>query len=508
MFSSLKNALHRKVKGTKPATLAQPPSSPSIPPSPTSPSSPTAKKSLSLDDFDVLCQIGQGSFGYVYLVKETATGQRFALKQIPKTNVHAETEMRLLGNIGKDANAPRSLISAVASWSDEKNYFILMEWFAGGDLASFLDEHGQPSSEQVRLWMAQLVVAVEALHERKVAHRDIKPANILLTADGNVVLGDLGLAKSFASDSFGSFLKPSAHPTEDAGFTNEKCGTFRWSSPSQQAGSPYNYDTDLWSLGLLLFKLTTGRLPFGADTALTDAEVELAYAIMPIDFKEEDDIDAVTRNLIQGMLDPASFGRLNIQEVKAHAYFRGMHPTLRSPASMVTVSQSEAIHPSVAPVADAVNPQGPVSPSVRSSAPRNSLLGRLFKKKSKSPAPHVEPRKTGENNSKPGKASESTASLLFLRALFKVKPKEVCVVKNAAQDRLEAKITVACGRRSVSWLRRSWRWKSIAARHQSAVQHHHRGPEPFFDFSCRGSGAGFLESKAEADVVWGEAVVR
>ncbi|KAJ7619305.1 kinase-like domain-containing protein [Roridomyces roridus] len=468
MFSNFKNAL-RKVKGTKSTTLVQP----------------TAKKSLSLDDFDVLCQIGQGSFGYVYLVKESATGQRFALKQIPKTNVHAETEMRLLGNIGKDANAPRSLISAVASWSDEKNYFILMEWFAGGDLASFLDEHGQPSSEQVRLWMAQLVVAVEALHERKVAHRDIKPANILLTADGNVVLGDLGLVKSFASDSLygqqdpefvvdpaansGSFLKPPAQPTEDAGFTNEKCGTFRWSSPSQQAGSPYNYDTDLWSLGLLLFKLTTGRLPFGADTALTDAEVELAYAIMPIDFKEEDGIDAITRHLTQGMLAPASFGRLTIQEVKAHAYFRGIDfgavsrhqapdPSVSAPASVVTVSQSEAIHPRVAPAADAVKLRGPVSPSVPSSAPRNSLLGRLFKKKSKSPAPQVEPRKTGEKNSKLGKASESTASLLFFRALFKAKPKEVCVVKNAAQDRLEAKITVACGGRGVSRFRRSWRF--------------------------------------------------
>ncbi|KAJ7490119.1 kinase-like domain-containing protein [Mycena galericulata] len=336
----------------------------------------TTPRALSTDDFDVLLPIGHGTSSSVFLVRNKATKALHALKKAPKLDQLADihTEQSILKSIAALPDAPRSLLSLEASWADSKNHYMLTPWCGGKDLTPFFVDRPQFTAERVRVYMAQLVGAVEALHRQRIIHRDIKPANVFLTKEGNIVLGDFGLAKrfpatvtpgahggadpivNFAADpnaSSGSFVLPSADdlasvasteekpafafnadpdasngafvlPSEDElCITNERCGTLHFMSPAQHAGAPYSFDADIWALGVLMFKMATNRLPFG-DSAKTDPELRAAYARDPIEFCPSDAFPAPARDLLRGLLAKDRHARLTIGQVKAHAYFAGI----------------------------------------------------------------------------------------------------------------------------------------------------------------------------------------
>ncbi|KAJ7442166.1 kinase-like domain-containing protein [Mycena galericulata] len=336
----------------------------------------TTPRALSTDDFDVLLPIGHGTSSSVFLVRNKATKALHALKKAPKLEQPADihTEQSILKSIAALPDAPRSLLSLEASWADSKNHYMLTPWCGGKDLTPFFVDRPQFTAERVRVYIAQLVVAVEALHRQRIIHRDIKPANVFLTKEGNVVLGDFGLAKrfpatvtpgvnggddpivTFAADpdaSSGSFVLPSEDdlasvasaeekpafafnadpdasngafvlPTEDElCITNERCGTLHFMSPAQHAGAPYSFDADIWALGVLMFKMATNRLPFG-DSAKTDPELRAAYARDPIEFRPSDAFPAPAKDLLRGLLAKDRHARPTIGQVKAHAYFAGI----------------------------------------------------------------------------------------------------------------------------------------------------------------------------------------
>ncbi|KAJ7762825.1 kinase-like domain-containing protein [Mycena maculata] len=303
-------------------------------------SPPTVPRTASLDQFDVLHRIGQGGTSSVFLVRQQERQRLFALKQAPKWDQSADVnqEQNILKKIATLPDAPRSLLPLVASWSDSENSYILTPWCGGKDMSGFFVGGQRLSAERVKFYMAQLVTAVEALHKVGVVHRDIKPANVFLTKEGNVVLGDFGFAKQFPmsggdeepayvsfdvdpSATSGSFLKPTCD--DSVKFTTQRCGTLYWMSPAQHAGTPYAYDADMWALGLLLFKMRTGRLPFG-NNADTHVELHAAYARDAIEFKNADGLDDVTKDLIRGLLVKDGRARMMIGEAKSHPYFHGV----------------------------------------------------------------------------------------------------------------------------------------------------------------------------------------
>ncbi|KAJ7356591.1 kinase-like domain-containing protein [Mycena albidolilacea] len=290
---------------------------------------------VSLIDFEHLALIGSGATYSVYLVRQKSTGGLYALKQAAKLDQSADiqNEQDILKSISGLSDAPKSLLALEASWSDADFYYLLTPWYEGKDLSTLLRNGQKFTADRVKTYMCQLVLAVEALHSLNVIHRDIKPANIFLTRDGNVVLGDFGFAKSFEASpkeptefAFdidpeappGSFLVPSSD-----NISRETCGTLNWMSPAQHAGTDYSYDADVWALGLVMFKMATGRLPFGEDIGARD--VSAAYAFDPIDFRAEDTIDSVAEDLIRGLLKEDRDARMTIAEAKAHAYFRGVN---------------------------------------------------------------------------------------------------------------------------------------------------------------------------------------
>ncbi|KAJ7484092.1 kinase-like domain-containing protein, partial [Mycena galericulata] len=295
-----------------------------------------------VDDFEILLLIGRGSSSSVYLVRDKGSKKLYSLKVVPRRNRSSDVveEQQVLKTFAGLPDAPRSLLYLVASWRDSVNSYLLTPWCGAKDFTGLFI--GRPRFEKLRVkfYMAQLVFAVQCLHRLNIVHRDIKPGNIFLTKEGNVVLGDFGLAKRFmpslmagadepedvsfdvdASVSSGSFLKPAKE--DIACLTQERCGTSHWMSPDQHAGTPYSFDTDAWSLGLLMFRMLTGRLPFG-ESATTTQQLEFSYAHHGIEFKDVDELDDVTKNFLQGLLTKDRTKRITMTEAKSHPYFAGV----------------------------------------------------------------------------------------------------------------------------------------------------------------------------------------
>ncbi|KAJ7240567.1 kinase-like domain-containing protein, partial [Mycena rebaudengoi] len=284
-----------------------------------------------VDDFDVLAKIGQGSSCRVYAVRYKASGVLFALKVSPKHLQSSDVvhEQQLLQRF---ASLPGQsfLLPLVASWHDTANFYLLTPHCGGGDMATELAGKGKFAPQRVQYHMVQLVLAVEQLHKLYTLHRDVKPSNVFFNAHGDVVLGDYGFAKSFEEEepteinfevsddaTCGSFsLGPSCVATD-------RCGTVYYMSSAQYAGDAYSFETDVWGLGMLMFRMLAGRLPFGAN-ANTDAELRASYRDDPILFKDEEGLDDAAKDLISKMLTKDPTARATISEVKQHEYFNAV----------------------------------------------------------------------------------------------------------------------------------------------------------------------------------------
>ncbi|KAJ7041243.1 kinase-like domain-containing protein, partial [Mycena alexandri] len=287
------------------------------------PTPPTPSK----DDFDVLLSIGHGASSSVFLVREKATQKLYSLKQSPRQGQSSdvEQEQHILQAVASLPNAPRSLLSLAASWTDSEFFYLLTPWCEGKDLSSLLVSDHCFTADRVKQYMIQLVLALDALHGLNVVHRDIKPANVFLTQDGNIVLGDFGFAKLFNTSLTNGHHAPIEVSFDDdvSCTTRERCGTLHWMSPAQHAGTPYSFDADMWGLGMLMFKMLSSKLPFGED-ANTPAELRAAYANDPIDFRAEYEIGAEAQDLIRGLLAKEAKDRMTLDQMKAHPYFSGM----------------------------------------------------------------------------------------------------------------------------------------------------------------------------------------
>ncbi|KAJ7353510.1 kinase-like domain-containing protein [Mycena albidolilacea] len=262
-----------------------------------------------------LTHLGNGTTCSVYLVREISTGGLFALKQAAKLGQPADIhqEQDILRSISALPGAPKSLLALDASWSDADFYYLL----TGGDLESVLRNDKKLDVHRVQIYMAQLALAVEALHCLDVIHRDIKPKNIFVAKEGNVVLGDLGFAKVFHTPERGTGERKEFAFEADPEATH---GSFM--SPAQHIGNPYSFDADAWALSLVMYRMLTGRPAFGL---FHDPWAQVsAFAFDEVNFRPEDTVDPVAQELVRGLLAKKTHERTTIAQAKAHAYFHGV----------------------------------------------------------------------------------------------------------------------------------------------------------------------------------------
>ncbi len=201
-------------------------------------------------------EIGIGGFGAVYRAYQSAVDREVAIKVIlPKYANHPNFVQRFDAEAKIVARLEHPhIVPLFDYWHDDNGAYLVMQWMGGGNLHHSLEKQGAWSLERIRKLLDQISAALMAAHKRNVVHRDIKPANILLDSDGNAYLADFGIAKDLQSD---------AHLTQE----NSILGSPAYLSPEQIRGEKISAQTDIYSLGIVLYELLTGKHPFeGAST--------------------------------------------------------------------------------------------------------------------------------------------------------------------------------------------------------------------------------------------------
>lgn len=185
------------------------------------------------------------------MAENDLTGEQVAVKILEKSQfkseqqrLHATREARLM----KTLRHP-NIVDVKDVLEDEHRILIIMENLTGGELFDYISNKGSLEEKEARRIFHQIVLAIHHCHEKQVVHRDLKPENILLDSEKNVRVADFG---------FGNHWHKDRHLTT-------YCGSPFYAAPEMVSGTPYiGPETDVWSLGVILYVLVCGRLPFDA----------------------------------------------------------------------------------------------------------------------------------------------------------------------------------------------------------------------------------------------------
>jgi serine/threonine protein kinase len=200
--------------------------------------------------YELLEQIGTGAYGAIYRARQPVVDREVAIKIIlPEHANHPdfirrfEVEAQLVAQLEH-----LHIVPLYDYWRDPGGAYLVMRLMKGGSLEQAL-QRGPLSLSQVTLWLEQVGAALAAAHRQGVIHRDLKPGNILLDQEGNAYLSDFGIAKI-------------APVQAQATLTSVITGTPAYISPEQAQGMASAPQADIYSLGVMLFEMLTGRHPF------------------------------------------------------------------------------------------------------------------------------------------------------------------------------------------------------------------------------------------------------
>ncbi len=207
-----------------------------------------------LGQYRVVGPLGEGGMAAVYRAYESGLDRYVALKVLPR---HFTSDPQFTGRFQQEAKLIAKLqhvhILPVYDFGQEDDYtFIVMPFVQTGTLADLLDDHPLPLTDVLRI-ISQVGDALEYAHEQGVVHRDVKPSNILIDDRGNCLLTDFGIAK---------IVEATVQFTQ----TGAIIGTPAYMSPEQILGEALDGRSDLYSLGIILFEIVTGRQPYRAET--------------------------------------------------------------------------------------------------------------------------------------------------------------------------------------------------------------------------------------------------
>ncbi|KAM9424937.1 serine/threonine-protein kinase MARK2 isoform 7-T7 [Pholidichthys leucotaenia] len=201
-----------------------------------------------IGNYRLLKTIGKGNFAKVKLARHVLTGKEVAVKIIDKTQLNSSSLQKLFREVRimKMLNHP-NIVKLFEVIETEKTLYLVMEYASGGEVFDYLVAHGRMKEKEARAKFRQIVSAVQYCHQKCIVHRDLKAENLLLDADMNIKIADFGFSNEFT---MGNKL-------------DTFCGSPPYAAPELFQGKKYDGpEVDVWSLGVILYTLVSGSLPF------------------------------------------------------------------------------------------------------------------------------------------------------------------------------------------------------------------------------------------------------
>ncbi|KAF4267573.1 hypothetical protein KXW91_005196 [Aspergillus fumigatus] len=272
----------------------------------------TEKKQVGPNDFQILKLIGKGTFGQVYQVMKKDTHRIYAMKVLSKKVIIQKKEVaHTLGErniLVRTAMAASPFIVGLKfSFQTPTDLYLVTDYMSGGELFWHLQKEGRFQEARAKFYIAELILALQHLHDHDIVYRDLKPENILLDANGHIALCDFGLSK--------------ANLTQND-TTNTFCGTTEYLAPEVLLDEQgYTKMVDFWSLGVLVFEMCCGWSPFYAeDTQQMYKNIAFGKVRFP-----RDALSTEGRNFVKGLLNRNPKHRLgakgDAKELMAHPFF-------------------------------------------------------------------------------------------------------------------------------------------------------------------------------------------
>uniref|UniRef100_A0A671U487 Ribosomal protein S6 kinase n=1 Tax=Sparus aurata TaxID=8175 RepID=A0A671U487_SPAAU len=261
---------------------------------------------VGMENFELLKVLGTGGKCLLEVLKKAAIVQK------AKTTEHTRTERQVLEHIRQSP----FLVTLHYAFQTQSKLHLILDYVSGGEMFTHLYQRDHFPEEAVRIYIGEIILALEHLHKLGIVYRDIKLENILLDSEGHIVLTDFGLSKEFLE--------------EEKERTYSFCGTIEYMAPEIIRGKTgHGKSVDWWSLGILMFELLTGASPFTLEGE-RNSQSEVSKRILRCDPPFPSMIGPTAQDLLRKLLvkDPhrrLGSGPRGSEDIKAHSFFKGLN---------------------------------------------------------------------------------------------------------------------------------------------------------------------------------------
>eukprot|EP01064_Diplonema_japonicum_P007953 TRINITY_DN15540_c0_g1_i1.p1 TRINITY_DN15540_c0_g1~~TRINITY_DN15540_c0_g1_i1.p1 ORF type:complete len:381 (+),score=53.37 TRINITY_DN15540_c0_g1_i1:41-1183(+) len=365
--------------------------------------------------------IGRGAFSKVKIATHMETGEEFVVKIIDKlgggmkSERDVKTEVKLEISIMKRLTHT-NIVRMYEVMESSKHYYIVLESVRGGDLCDHIMTEGKLSEKVAAGYLRDLCEGLKACHSAGVAHRDVKPENCLISKNGVLKVADFGLSR---------FHKGRCETLDQSDYATDAVGTLSYAAP-EVLDAPYNaFKADLWSIGVVIFVMLTGKFPFGSK-GYTDAQIQQDIKAGRIN-RFPTTLSPEAKDLIIKLIVVDANSRLSLAGILQHPWVNSASPRrvdgkkVRPDAIDISKVQEEAKATQASAIEATMSPQWADSPAAGN---RTKFTPTLFSPKAEHGSVHPPALPTSPPLAHPSSAG-SGLNMADLKSILEQEGKEL-----------------------------------------------------------------------------------